>query len=64
MNCRFCQTRLPRAGFSLGNVQYSGFFPAEGEASLCGAIIEANPKNGLASNVSQFIFGGELQKEF
>ena len=32
MNCRFCQTRLPRAGFSLGNVQYSGFFPAEGEA--------------------------------
>ena len=39
-------------------------FPAEGEASLCGAIIQANPKNGLASNVSQFIFGGELQKEF
>ena len=39
-------------------------FPAEGEASLCGAIIEANPKNGLASNISQFIFGGQLQKEF
>ena len=38
-------------------------FPADGEASLCGAIIEANPKNGLASNVSQFIFGGQLQKE-
>ena len=39
-------------------------FPAEGEASLCGAIIEANPKNGLASNISQFIFGGQLQKKF
>ena len=39
-------------------------FPADGEASLCGAIITANPKNGLASNISQFIFGGQLQKEF
>ena len=38
-------------------------FPAEGEASLCGAIIEANPKNGLASNISQFILGGQLQKD-
>ena len=38
-------------------------FPSEGEASLCGAIIEANPKNGLASNISQFIFGGELQRD-
>ena len=37
-------------------------FPAEGEATLCGAIIEANPKNGLASKISQFIFGGHLQK--
>ena len=38
-------------------------FPAEGEASLCGAIIEANPKNGLATNISQFIFGGQLQRD-
>ena len=38
-------------------------FPAEGEASLCGAIIEADPKNGLASNITQFIFGGQLQKD-
>ncbi len=38
-------------------------FPAEGEASLCGVIIEANPKNGLASNISQFIFGGQLHKD-
>ena len=38
-------------------------FPAEGEASLCGAIIEANPKNGLSLNITQFIFGGQLQKD-
>ena len=38
-------------------------FPAEGEASLCGAIIEANPKNGLALNITQFIFGGQLQRD-
>ena len=38
-------------------------YPAEGEASLCGAIIQANPKNGLALNISQFIFGGQLQKD-
>ncbi len=38
-------------------------YPAEGEASLCGAIIEANPKNGLALNISQFIFGGQLKKD-
>jgi hypothetical protein len=36
-------------------------FPAEGEASLCGVIIEANPANGLANSVSSFIFGGELK---
>ena len=38
-------------------------FPSEGEASLCGAIIDANPKNGLALNISQFICGGQLQRE-
>ncbi len=38
-------------------------FPAEGEASICGAIIEADPKNGLASKISQFIFGGQLQRD-
>ena len=38
-------------------------FPAEGEASLCGAIIEANPKNGLATKITRFIFGGHLKKD-
>ena len=39
-------------------------FPAEGDASLCGAIIKANPKDGLATSISQFIFGGKLQREY
>jgi len=36
-------------------------FPAEGEASLCGVVVEANSSNGLANNISNFIFGGELK---
>ena len=36
-------------------------FPAKGEASLSGIIVEANPKNGLANKVNSFIFGGELK---
>ena len=36
-------------------------FPAEGEASLCGVIVEANHKNGLAKNISSFILGGHLK---
>ena len=36
-------------------------FPAKGEASLSGVIVEADPKNGLANKVNSFIFGGELK---
>ena len=36
-------------------------FPAEGEASLSGVIVEANPENGLAKKVNSFIFGGTLK---
>ena len=36
-------------------------FPAEGDASLCGVIVEANTENGLANNISNFIYGGELK---
>ena len=36
-------------------------FPAEGDPSLCGVIVEANPKNGLANKVVSFIYGGELK---
>ena len=36
-------------------------FPAIGEASLCGVIVEANIKSGLADKIENFIFGGELK---
>ena len=38
-------------------------FPAVGTATICGAIIEANNKTGLAEKIDSFIFGGELQKK-
>ena len=36
-------------------------FPALGEATLCGAIVEGDIKTGLAKNIEKFIFGGELK---
>jgi len=36
-------------------------FPAEGEASLCGLIVECDVKTGLANRINQFIYGGELK---
>ena len=35
-------------------------FPAEGNATLCGLIVECNTSNGLAEKVEPFIYGGEL----
>ena len=35
-------------------------FPATGEASLCGIIVDANRKTGLADKTESFIFGGDL----
>ncbi len=35
-------------------------FPANGEASLCGVIVDANVKTGLAEKIEKFIFGGCL----
>jgi|TARA_B100000929_G_scaffold162783_1_gene128882 hypothetical protein len=35
-------------------------FPAEGNATLCGLIVECNTSNGLACKVEPFIYGGEL----
>ena len=37
-------------------------FPAEGEATLSGLIVECNAANGLAKKVETFILGGELLK--
>ncbi len=39
-------------------------FPAVGESSLTGVIVEADPENGLAKKVNSFIFGGELKNIF
>ena len=36
-------------------------FPSEGEASLCGVIVDANEENGLANKIEHFIFGGCLK---
>ncbi len=36
-------------------------FPAGGEASLCGVIVDANEKTGLANKIEHFIFGGDLK---
>ena len=35
-------------------------FPAEGEATLSGLIVECNTSNGLANKVESFINGGRL----
>ncbi|OUX38119.1 MAG: metallophosphoesterase [Candidatus Pelagibacter sp. TMED273] len=36
-------------------------FPANGEGTLSGVIVEANENNGLANHVKNFIFGGALK---
>tara|TARA_A100001015_G_C14418800_1_gene492102 strand:+ start:365 stop:532 length:168 start_codon:yes stop_codon:yes gene_type:complete len=36
-------------------------FPAKGESSLCGVIVEADKETGLAKNIENFIYGGELK---
>ncbi len=36
-------------------------FPATGEATLSGAIVECNVNDGLAKNIESFFFGGSLK---
>jgi metallophosphoesterase (TIGR00282 family) len=35
-------------------------FPAKGDASLCGVIVDCNIENGLANTIDSYIFGGQL----
>tara|TARA_B110001452_G_scaffold260152_1_gene257352 strand:+ start:1027 stop:1830 length:804 start_codon:yes stop_codon:yes gene_type:complete len=35
-------------------------FPAQGEATLSGVIVDCNVETGLADNIKSFIFGGQL----
>ena len=37
-------------------------FPAEGEATLSGVIVDCNIKTGLANKIESYIFGGQLNK--
>ena len=37
-------------------------FPALGEATLCGVIVDCNIETGLANNIESYISGGQLSK--
>jgi len=39
-------------------------FPANGEATICGVVVEADNSSGLAKKISQIIIGGTLQENF
>ena len=39
-------------------------YPAIGEGSLSGVIVEADEKTGLAKSINQIIFGGKLNQNF
>ena len=36
-------------------------FPATGEATLSGVILECDIETGLAKNINSYIFGGQLK---
>ena len=36
-------------------------YPATGEASLCGSIVECDVETGFAKSINQFIYGGNLK---
>ena len=38
-------------------------FPAKGEATLSGVIVDCNKETGLANNIDSYIFGGLLKKD-
>jgi len=41
--------------------KFTKHFPAVGTATLCGVIVDADIKNGLAKNIENFIYGGDLK---
>ena len=38
-------------------------FPATGDATLSGVIVDCDIKTGLAKQINSFIFGGQLNKK-
>tara|TARA_Y100000590_G_scaffold363004_1_gene420423 strand:+ start:14 stop:820 length:807 start_codon:yes stop_codon:yes gene_type:complete len=41
--------------------EYTKHFPAIGKATLSGVIVEGDVENGLAKNIENFIYGGDLK---
>ena len=41
--------------------EYTKHFPAVGVATLCGVIVDADVQSGLAKNIENFIYGGDLK---
>ena len=39
-------------------------FPKSGNISLCGTIVDADLNTGLAKNIKNFIYGGELKNSY
>ena len=37
-------------------------FPADGEATLCGVIVDCNKDTGMADKIESYVFGGQLEK--
>mgnify|MGYP001184044468 FL=1 len=37
-------------------------FPAIGDATLCGVIVECDIQTGLATNIESYVFGDQLKK--
>ena len=37
-------------------------FPAKGDATLSGVIVDCNIETGLATGIQSYIFGGQLNK--
>ncbi len=35
-------------------------YPANGDATLCGVIVDCNIETGLANKIESYIFGGQL----
>jgi metallophosphoesterase (TIGR00282 family) len=46
----------------LTGIAHGRFTPAEGEATLCGVVIETDPRTGVAINVSPLRVGGTLSQ--
>jgi 2',3'-cyclic-nucleotide 2'-phosphodiesterase len=44
------------------NKKSTKHFPALGEATLCGVIVDCNIETGLADKIETYIFGGQLSK--